>query len=209
MQEDGAAGGPGREAAHGGGEGIRQVVIDDEAIDRQRLRGGDEIGEAEFAGAIFCMSEGETRNRAGHANAKAAALRLRGLKAPGFIQKHIAGRQHARHFAVIDGDGFVGRGQMHQHEAAAADIARARQGHRQREACRDRRIHRIAAPAQNIDADARGLHLLARHHAMGGQHRQIARIARDDGIFDRAAPRLREGVARQREARGACQQGAT
>ncbi len=44
---------------------------------------------------------------------------------------------------------------MDQHEAAAAEIAGARIGHRQRKADGDRGIHRIAALPQNVDADAR------------------------------------------------------
>ena len=50
-----------------------------------------------------------------------------------------------RGLAIIDRDVLVTLGRMNHHEAAAADVAGARIGHRHREAGRDRRIDRIAA----------------------------------------------------------------
>ena len=55
---------------------------------------------------------------------------------------------------------------MDDHEAAAAEIAGARVGHRHGEADRDRGIHRIAASLQNVDTDARRQWLLRHHHAV-------------------------------------------
>ena len=55
---------------------------------------------------------------------------------------------------------------MDDHVAAAADIAGARIGHRQREAGRDRGIDGVAALLQELDADAGGARLLRHHHAV-------------------------------------------
>ena len=60
---------------------------------------------------------------------------------------------------------------MDHHEAAAADIAGARIGHRQREADRDRGVDGVAAALQNVGADARRQRLLRHHHAMLGDDR--------------------------------------
>ena len=70
-----------------------------------------------------------------------------------------------RGLAIIDRGVFAG-GEMDQHEAAAADIAGARIGHRHGEADRDRGINRIAAFLQDIDADARRQRFLRHHHAV-------------------------------------------
>jgi len=59
---------------------------------------------------------------------------------------------------------------MDHHIAAAADIAGARIGHRQREPGRDRRIDRVAALLQHFDADAGRARLLRHHHAVARDH---------------------------------------
>ena len=82
---------------------------------------------------------------------------------------------------------------MDHHEAAAADIAGARIGHRQREADRDRGIHRVAAALQNVDADARRQRLLRHHHAVLGDDR--LRLA-DLGV-QAPLPRAKSGSARR------------
>ena len=71
---------------------------------------------------------------------------------------------------------------MDHHEAAAAEIAGARIGHREREAGRHRGIDRIAAAVEDLDADAGGTALLRHHHAVVGEHalrRRDRRRARD------------------------------
>ena len=60
--------------------------------------------------------------------------------------------------------------EMDHHEAAAADISRARIGHGHGKAGRDRGIDRIAAAPQHIGADARRDFLLRHHHAVFGGH---------------------------------------
>ena len=60
---------------------------------------------------------------------------------------------------------------MDQHEAAAADIAGARQGDGERKADRDRRIDGVAAALQDVEPDPRRLRLLGHDHAVPGDHR--------------------------------------
>ena len=69
---------------------------------------------------------------------------------------------------------------MDQHEAAAADISRAGQRHRQREADRYRRVHGIATVPQDFEPDAGGHGLLAHNHAVLGDHRARSGEIGDD-----------------------------
>ncbi len=78
---------------------------------------------------------------------------------------------------------------MDQHEAAAPDIAGDRQRHRQREADRDGGVHRVAAPFEDVETDARGRRLLADHHAVGGDHRPRGGEIGEDGGELRASGR--------------------
>jgi hypothetical protein len=55
---------------------------------------------------------------------------------------------------------------MNQHEAAAAEIAATGVNDRKRIPDGNRRIHRIAAPLQDLEADLRSQFLGAHHHAM-------------------------------------------
>jgi len=50
-----------------------------------------------------------------------------------------------RGLAIVDRDILVAVGQMNHHEAAAAEIAGARIGHRHRETGGDGRVDRVAA----------------------------------------------------------------
>ena len=77
------------------------------------------------------------------------------------------------------------------HEAAAADISRARIGHGHGKAGRHRRIDRIAAAPQHVGADARRDLLLRHHHAVLGDDRMNG--ARRRRHVDAAARVLRGG----------------
>ena len=57
-------------------------------------------------------------------------------------------------------------------EAAAADIAAARMGHRQRVADGDRRIDGVAARRQDVRAGLGGVALRTDRHAIGGFYRR-------------------------------------
>src|SRR6185437_1156496 len=68
--------------------------------------------------------------------------------------------------AIVDRGVAVALGEMDDHETAAADVAGARIGDREREADRDRRVDGIAATVENLDADAGGALLLRDNHAV-------------------------------------------
>ena len=77
---------------------------------------------------------------------------------------------------------------MDQHEAAAADVARPRQGHGKREPHGHRRIDGIAPGLQDVAPDLGRHALLRRHHAMGRDDRvkpvhgrQQSRVLRPSG----------------------------
>ncbi len=57
---------------------------------------------------------------------------------------------------------------VNHHEAAAADISRARIGHRHRETGGHRGIDRVAATPQHVGADVRRDFFLRDHHAVFG-----------------------------------------
>ena len=59
---------------------------------------------------------------------------------------------------------------MDDHEAAAADISRARIGHGQGKAGCHRGIDRVAAPQQHIGTQSCGYLLLSNDHAVFGDH---------------------------------------
>ena len=79
-------------------------------------------------------------------------------------------------------------GEMDHHEAAAADIAGARIGDRERETDRHRGIDGVAAAIENLNADAGGALLLRHHHAvvredrLRRRDRRRARDRRDLGV---------------------------
>ena len=75
-----------------------------------------------------------------------------------------------RGLAIVDRDVLVAFRRMDHHEAAAADIARARIGHGHGKAGRHRGIDRIAAALQHVGADPRRDLLLRHHHAVLGGH---------------------------------------
>ena len=92
---------------------------------------------------------------------------------------------------------------MHQHEAAAADVAGLRMRHREREADRDRRIDRIAARLQYFHADMGRALVLARHHAVLCDNGEKARrIGEDRRLRGRGGLGVRK-VATERDDKGA------
>ena len=98
-----------------------------------------------------------------------------------------------RGLAIVD-RGVLATGAVDHHETAAADIAGTRIGHGHGEADRDRRVHRVAALLQNLDADACRARLLRHHHAVFGDNalrdklriRTVVVAERDDGQGERA-----------------------
>ena len=89
-------------------------------------------------------------------------------------------------------------GAVDHHEAAAADIAGARIGHRQREADRDRGVDRVAALLQDVDADAGGERLLRHHHAVrGGDSRRVSDFRRCAVVAARQEGQHQQGDERE------------
>ena len=87
--------------------------------------------------------------------------RLRRIGLAVGVEEHVLGRRRRRGLAIVDGDRRSSVGAMDEHEAAAAEIAGARQGDGEREADRDRRVDRVAAALQDVEPDVRRLRLLA------------------------------------------------
>ena len=143
------------------------------------------------------MRQGEAAHGAGHADREARIARFARIGLAALVEEHVVGRRGRRRLAIIDGDRLAALGEVHEHEAAAAEIARPRQGHGQGEADRHGRIDGVAAALEDLDADARRLRLLGGDHAVRGDDRQEARRVRQDGLAaprhaGRSALRLRE-----------------
>ena len=75
-----------------------------------------------------------------------------------------------RALAKIDESGAA-IGQAHQHESAAADVARGGMRHGQREAHRHGRVHRVAARFEHRDSGIGGVRLHRDHHGVPRMHR--------------------------------------
>ena len=91
---------------------------------------------------------------------------LAGVRLSFGVEEHVGPRRRRCGFAVVDRYVLVAAGQVHHHEAAAADIAGLGQADRQREADRHRGIDRIAAALEHVEADPGRPLLLAHHHAV-------------------------------------------
>uniref|UniRef100_A0A0N5A5Q1 Phenol hydroxylase n=1 Tax=Parastrongyloides trichosuri TaxID=131310 RepID=A0A0N5A5Q1_PARTI len=166
-----------RPARRGVGLAVRQDIAFLGQLDRRR----DQIGPGHGA---------EARVRLPHAHDRARhrdvdeARRLGAVKAAAVVQQQVRRRRRRRRAVIVDGDGLgraLGRGRhVQDHIAAAADIARARQGHGLGEGDRDGRVHRIAALAQDLDADAGGQVALADHHAAAAHHGAVDLAVIDD-----------------------------
>jgi len=81
------------------------------------------------------------------------------------VQKNV-GRRVARAASRNRSRRIFFLAEINQHEAAAAEISRLRQSHRQGEAHGDRCVNRIAAAPQDIDPDLRRRSLLGDDHSM-------------------------------------------
>ena len=152
-------------------QGIGDVVVDGEALPRERDRRRDQVGEREFARAVFAPGELEAGDGSRHADRKPGIARLERIGLAVGVEEHVLGRRRRRGLAIVDRDRLVEIGAMNQHEAAAAEVAGARKRDGEREADRDRRIDGVAAALQDVQPDARGRRLLADDHAMLGDDR--------------------------------------
>ena len=167
---------------------IRGVVGDRNAVARQRDRRRHQIGEREMAGAVFRFRERQPRDCSRHADGKRGVARLLRIGVALRIEERRGVDRRRRGLAIVD-HRVVAAGAVDHHESAAADIAGTRIGHRHGEADRDRRIDRVAALLENLDADPRRQRLLRHHHAVR---------AVTSGVFRAAtsSPRAPSGSAR-------------
>ena len=182
-----------------GGEGQRvgDVVVDGEALTRERDRGRDQVGERELARAVFAPGELEAGDGPRHADREARIARLERIGLAVGVEEHVLGRRRGRGLAVVDRDRLIAIGAMDQHEAAAADIAGARQGDGERKADRDRRIDGVAAALQDVEPDPRRRRLLGHDHAMPGDDRTRGGERGDDRAPDRRRRRRGRGKGRR------------
>ena len=171
-----------RQDGRGRRQRIGEVVVHRQPLAGERDRGRDKLGEGELARAVFAPGELEARHRARHADSQARPARLERIGFTVGVEEHVLGRRRRRRLAIVDGDRLAEIGAVDQHEAAAADIAGARQGDREREADRHRRIDRIAAEAEHVPADPGGGRLLRDHHAVPCGDRKRGRRASDDRL---------------------------
>ena len=109
------------------------------------IAGLSRSASVKLARAVFVERQREPRDGAGHADAERGIARFGGIGLAVGSEENIARGRRRCGLAIVDGDVLVALGEMDHHEAAAADIAGARIGHRQRKAGGDRGIDRIAA----------------------------------------------------------------
>src|SRR5436190_14712478 len=102
------------------------------------------------------MRERKSRNRAWHADGERRVARLCGIGFAFLVKKSVARDRRRRGLPIVDAGVAILAREMDYHVAAAAEIAGARIGDGERKAGRDRRIHGIAAPLQDFEADPRG-----------------------------------------------------
>src|SRR5207253_8970296 len=115
-----------------------KLLVDRESVARELDRGRDQLRERELAGAIALMRERKPRDGAGHADTERGVARLLRVDLALLIEKCVTRQRGGRGFAVVDRDRLVAAAKVHQHEAAAADIAGLRMRDRERETDRDR-----------------------------------------------------------------------
>src|SRR5947209_2502336 len=196
-EEDLGRGGPARQARLRARQRVRNVVLDRNAVARQRDRRRDQLGEREFARAVFRVREREPRDRAGDADGERGVLRFARIGVAPLVEEDVARGGRRRGLAIVDGGGGLAAGEVDHHVAAAADIAGARIGHSQREAGRDRGVDGVAALLEHLDADARGAPFLRDHHALARRDRLDARGGYGCGIDDRGRLRRERPEAGQ------------
>ena len=85
-------------------QGIGDVVVDGEPLPRERDRRRDQIGEREFAGAVFAPGELEAGDGSGHADREPGIARLERIGLAVGVEKDVLRRRGGRGLAIVDGD---------------------------------------------------------------------------------------------------------
>jgi hypothetical protein len=131
----------------------REIVFDRNAVAGELDRRRNQIGERKFPRAELFQRGGKPRDRAGHADTHARELRFRGVGLAVFVEKAFRAERLRRDLPEVKRDCLLLLGKPDHEETAAAEIARARQAHRERKTDRDRGIDRVPAFLQNLDSD--------------------------------------------------------
>ncbi|AEK61998.1 hypothetical protein CFU_2168 [Collimonas fungivorans Ter331] len=150
------------------GRGVQHVDI---ALVQHKTFFGVLDGRRDHRGAlhraVFAQRQLHAGHRSRHADRQVALGAQVGDHVAVLVEIHVGGGRQRRFFAEIE-ESLAAVGQLDGHETAAADIARGRVHHRQRITDRHRRIDRITAILQHIDADTGGQVLSRDHHAVFG-----------------------------------------
>ena len=150
--------------------------------------------------AIPLVRQSQARHRAGYGRGPVAAGGLGRLLALA-VDEHVQPRRRRRDRAEVDDDGLPRPGNMDQHEAIAADIARPRQCDRKDEAYGDSGIDGVTTLAQDLGPDHGGDGVLGDHHAPLAHHRMV-----DGGVLEQLTT-LRLGLSHRRERQGEGREG--
>src|SRR5271170_3912479 len=98
---------------------------------REPGRRRHEIGPRKLARAEFSPGKLQPRYRARNPNRESAHARLEWIGLAVGVEKYVLRRQSGRRFAIVDCGRLVTVSAIDQHESAAAEIAGARQRHRE------------------------------------------------------------------------------
>ena len=185
----------------------RQVLVVPEAghflaagqitLARQPDRGSHDAREAEFAEMFLRV--GQSRDAARHAHGQETDHGKRRDNVARLVQKHVGGRGGGSLLAEVEEGRLAvvhvraGRG-PHEHEPAAAEVARLRQHDRQREPHGHGGIDGVAARAQDFDPG------VGRIVMDGDDHRVPGADARS--IIFREARRQRQQARREQDGQG-------
>ena len=159
-EEGGGRGGEGREPRAVAADGLAPIVVDLEAVAGQSDGGHDDRVERQLA--VGPVRLDQARRRSGHARREMSRHAQLGGLAVG-VEVHVARRAARRGLPVVERAHLAVGGADH-HEPAAPDVARLGVHHREREAHRDRRIHRVAAGAEHVAPDRAGERMTRHHH---------------------------------------------
>ena len=197
-REDFCRGRPARQPLVPARQRVGEIVAHRDAVAGQRDGRLQQLCQRELSGAVFRQRQRQPGDRAGHADAERGVARSRRVRLAVGAEEHVAGCGLRRGLAIVDGDILVAVGEVDHHEAAAAEIAGARIGHRHGKAGGDRGIHRVAAARQHVAADPCRKLLLRHHHAVRGDDRRETIRGRQR----HAAPRIlrRRAAREQRDA---------
>ena len=117
------------------------------------MAGCSKAASVNFPNRISPNASVKSGNRAGNANAERGIALFCDIRLAVGPEENICRRRVRRGLAVIDRDVLMVIGGVDHHETAAADVSRARIGHRHRKPGSYGRVHRIAATSQHVRAN--------------------------------------------------------